>query len=251
MEKKSLQIRIADLGIRIFYRYEYMKSQCQEWLDISGAAANIEVEASEDEIEKEYRAFPKGTVTRELCESVCIYREIAKRLIRYSAFVMHGAVVELDGKAYVFAAKSGVGKTTHTKLWLECFPGRASYINGDKPILRYREGQWYAYGTPWMGKENFGAPKSAPVRAICFLERGKGNEIHKIQDREVVNRLFHQLYLPNAKESMLRFMDLVDEMVRAIPFYVLQCTISEEAVKTAYEGMTGDGDANAGSTENQ
>lgn len=236
-----MQIRVADLGIRISYRYGYLERQCQAWLDASGAEAEIEVEASEEEIEKEYGGFPQGSVTRGLCESVCVYREIAKQLSRFDAFVMHGAVIELDGKAYVFTAKSGVGKTTHTRLWLEYFQGRAGYINGDKPILRCREGRWFAYGTPWMGKENFGAPKSAPVQAVCFIERGQVNEIHKIRDREVVNRLFHQLYLPDVRESLIRFMDLVDAMVRSVPFYVLRCTISEEAVKTAYKGMTEEG----------
>lgn len=218
MEKKSLQIRMADLSIQINYKYTYIERQCAGWLDESGRKPDIEVEVSDEEIETEYTEFAADGVTRGMCESVCIYRAIARKLIPFSAFVMHGAVIELDGKAYVFTAKSGVGKTTHTKLWLEYFKGRASYINGDKPIIRYQNGRWYAYGTAWMGKEKFGSPKYAPIQSVCFIERGIENEIRKIDDKEVVERLFHQLFLPEEPESLMQFMELIDGMVCEIPF---------------------------------
>ncbi len=285
MEKKSLQIRMADLSIQINYKYTYIERQCAGWLDESGRKPDIEVEVSDEEIETEYTEFAadgvtrgmcesvciyraiarklipfsafvmhgavieldgkayvftakSGVVTRGMCESVCIYRAIARKLIPFSAFVMHGAVIELDGKAYVFTAKSGVGKTTHTKLWLEYFKGRASYINGDKPIIRYQNGRWYAYGTAWMGKEKFGSPKYAPIQSVCFIERGIENEIRKIDDKEVVERLFHQLFLPEEPESLMQFMELIDGMVCEIPFFVLKCNISLAAVKVAYETLS-------------
>ncbi len=238
MEKKSLQIRMADLSIQINYKYTYIERQCAGWLDESGRKPDIEVEVSDEEIETEYTEFAADGVTRGMCESVCIYRAIARKLIPFSAFVMHGAVIELDGKAYVFTAKSGVGKTTHTKLWLEYFKGRASYINGDKPIIRYQNGRWYAYGTAWMGKEKFGSPKYAPIQSVCFIERGIENEIRKIDDKEVVERLFHQLFLPEEPESLMQFMELIDGMVCEIPFFVLKCNISLAAVKVAYETLS-------------
>ena len=33
--------------------------------------------------------------------------------------------------------KGGVGKTTHTKLWLDNIPG-SFVVNGDKPLIRAR-----------------------------------------------------------------------------------------------------------------
>jgi len=238
MEEKHLQVRMADLSVRIHYKYSYIEQQCRGWEDKSGSQADIEVGVSDEEIEMEYAQFLPGTVTREMCESVCIYRSIAKRLPAFSAFVMHGAVLELDGKAYVFSAKSGVGKTTHTKLWIEYFGGRASYINGDKPIVRCKDGIWYAYGTPWMGKERFGSKSFAPIQAVCFIERGEQNEIRKIADKEVVNRIFHQLFLPERQETLFTFMELADDMVRKLPFFVLKCNVSMEAVQVAYETLS-------------
>ena len=88
-------------------------------------------------------------------------------------------LLELDGKAYVFTAKSGVGKTTHTKLWVEYFEGIASYINGDKPIIRCKDFVWYAYGTPWMGKEKFEVKVLRRFRQFALLNGGEENKIQK------------------------------------------------------------------------
>ena len=203
-----------------------------------GYEPDIEVSVTDEEIETEYAGYRAESVSRALCESTCIYRAIARKMIAFQAFVMHGAVLELDGKAYVFTAKSGVGKTTHTKLWVEYFEGRASYINGDKPIIRCKDGVWYAYGTPWMGKEKFGSQSSAPIQAVCFIERGEENKIQKIADKEVIDRVFHQLFFPEDPETLIEFMGLADDFVQKLPFFVLKCNISAEAVRVAYETLS-------------
>ena len=125
MKKKTLLIKTADLCIRIHYKYPYIEQQCETWRVNEGYEPDIEVSVTDEEIETEYAGYRAESVSRALCESTCIYRAIARKLIAFQAFVMHGAVLELDGKAYVFTAKSGVGKTTHTKLWVEYFEGRA------------------------------------------------------------------------------------------------------------------------------
>lgn len=231
-------IKVADLLIRIEHRYSYIEEQCREWIcaDPEGEP-DIVARATEEEIRKEQEQDEEGCFSPGLCESICIYRNIAGKLTAFSAFVMHGAVVELDGQAYVFAAKSGVGKTTHTRRWISHFEGRARYINGDKPLMRWMDGHLYACGTPWMGKEKYGCQGKAPVRAFCFLEQAKENQIRRADDREVVDRLFHQVLLPSEPSAAVSFMNMMDAMVRKIPFYILQCNISDEAVKLAYETM--------------
>lgn len=230
-------IKVADLLVQIEHQYPYIKEQCREWICAKPEGQpDIVARASEAEIRKEQEQAEEN-IPPGLCESICIYRAIAGKLTAFSAFVMHGAVVEMDGQAYVFAAKSGVGKTTHTRLWIRYFEGRARYINGDKPIMRWMDGHLYAYGTPWMGKEKYGCQDRAPVRAFCFLEQAKNNHIQRAEDKEVVDRLFHQVLLPAEPPAVIKFMDMMDSMVRKIPFYILQCNISDEAVQLAYETM--------------
>ena len=115
MKKKTLLIKTADLCIRIHYKYPYIEQQCETWRVNEGYEPDIEVSVTDEEIETEYAGYRAESVSRALCESTCIYRAIARKLIAFQAFVMHGAVLELDGKAYVFTAKSGVGKTTHIR----------------------------------------------------------------------------------------------------------------------------------------
>lgn len=232
---------VAGLRIEVHHRYSYIEKQCADWEcpDTDGRP-DIAAEAPEEEIQREMEFFQEqehAEPSPGVCESICIYRSIARQLTSFSAFVMHGAAVELDGQAYVFAAKSGVGKTTHTRLWLEYFEGRAKYINGDKPIMRWIDGKLYACGTPWMGKERYGCQDKAPVRAFCFLEQAGENQIRRAKDGEIVERLFHQVLLPEEPEQQAAFMTMMDKMVRTIPFYILKCTISKEAVKLAYRTM--------------
>lgn len=234
------QIEIADLVIEIHHQFPYVERQCRNWrLDPVTEKPDMVVCVGKEQIRQELLKA-EVPVSDGYCESICLYREIAKRLTDFSAFLMHGAVVELDGEAYVFTAKSGVGKTTHTRLWIEYFHGRAEYINGDKPVMRWKDGRLYAYGTPWMGKEGYGKPGGAPVKAVCFLERGEENRICPADSRQIVSRLFHQVLLPEDPSELALFLDMIDRMAGSIPFYILRCDISMEAVRIAYGAMSGD-----------
>ena len=89
-----------------------------------------------------------------------------------------------------------------------------------------------------MGKEKYGSQCSAPIQAVCFIERGEQNEIRRIGDKEVVDRVFHQLFLPEHPETLITFMGLADDIVRKLSFFVLKCNISMEAVQVAYKALS-------------
>lgn len=92
--------------------------------------------------------------------------------------LMHAAVVELDGKGYLFLGKSGTGKSTHARLWLSEFPG-SSLLNDDNPAVRIApDGSGViVYGTPWSGKTPCYRNASASVGAIVRLEQAPENVI--------------------------------------------------------------------------
>ena len=169
---------MAGVYIRVNNRYPFIENQCKDWIvSQSKKEPDMIVSATEEEMiqERTSESFSKG-----YCESICIYRNIAKQLYRFDAFVFHASVVSLDEKGYAFTAKSGVGKSTHTRYWLETFGNRAYVVNGDKPIIRYQNGTFYAYGTPWQGKENWGVNAVVPLNACSFLVRGIENKIKPI-----------------------------------------------------------------------
>lgn len=232
-----MKLRIAELNIEIQHRYPYLSRLCRDYLT-DFEKADITVIVTEEEIDEELKNAPDSHgITRSVAEATCVYRQIALQLPQFDAFVFHAAVVECDGVAYAFAAASGVGKSTHATLWLKVFGDRADILNGDKPIFRFIGDKLTAFGTPWQGKENLGKNHSAPLRAICFLERGAQNEIKRLEDGEAVKRLFSQILMPADPIAAMRFLELLDRTVCRIPTYLLYCNTQPEAAWVAFEGM--------------
>ena len=184
-------IQLAGLRVRLENRYPFIERQCRDFL-CPGEEADFSVSVTPEEIreEQQFGAFSDG-----YCESICLYRHICERMPEYNVFLMHASVLEVDGYAYAFTAKSGVGKSTHTALWLKNVP-HARVLNGDKPLFRVEpDGSITAFGTPWNGKENWGENISARLAAVCFIERGETNTIRCAPEDDAIGRLMHQLYL--------------------------------------------------------
>ncbi|MBQ7346828.1 MAG: hypothetical protein IJW55_02640 [Clostridia bacterium] len=226
-------IELAGVRIRIENRYPFIERQCRDFM-CEGEDAAFAVSVTNDEIVEEQK---HGEFSDGYCESICLYRHICEELPSYNVFLMHSSVVEVDGYAYAFTAKSGVGKSTHTALWLKNIPN-ARVLNGDKPLYRLEsDGSLTAFGTPWNGKENWGENISAPLAAICFIERGLENRITPATEDDVIGRLMHQLYLRGSRQSVTQQLMLMDALVRAVPYYVLECNISDEAALLAWNTM--------------
>ncbi len=226
-------IKLAGISIGIDNQYPFVLDLCYPYLTDQPPA--FTVRATEEDLRAEEAVSPNSHLWYR--ESICIYRRICLELPRYDAFLMHAAVVAVDGRAYVFSAPSGVGKTTHLKQWLDVFGPRVQVVNGDKPIFRFIDGVLYACGTPWMGKERLGSNLTCPVDGICFLERGQVNEIRPLSLSEVNSRLFHQVLLPTELDVFDRFWALLERMLDAVPFYLLRCKPEPDAALTAYNMM--------------
>ena len=226
-------IELAGIRILIENQYPYIERLCRDYL-CTGNDYAFSVSVSEDEILEEQKS---GDFSGGYCESICAYRHICEILPSYNVFLMHCSVITADGYAYAFTAKSGVGKSTHTSLWLKNVPG-ARGLNGDKPLFRLEDaGTLAAFGTPWNGKENWGENSSAPLAAVCFIERGTANTIRKATEGEIIDRLMHQLSLRGSRTSVAQQLVLMDALVRAVPYYVLACNISDEAALLSWNTM--------------
>lgn len=229
-------IKIAELRILIENRYDFVRTVCDSYI-VDGEDFAFRVSVSDIEMETE-RGLSGEQFSEGFIESVCIYRCIARELPRYNAFVMHCAAIEYDGSAYCFAAKSGVGKTTHISLWKKIFGDKVRYINGDKPIFRFINGKIFVCGTPWGGKEGLHSNVIFPLGSICFIERSETNEINEISSLEALNKLLNQVFLPDNQEFKIKTIDFIGELLRQIPIYNLKCNISDEAALIAFEKMT-------------
>ena len=112
----------------------------------------------------------------------------SQAVLPHSAVSLHASVVVNDGKAVLFMGKSGTGKSTHSRLWLEHIPG-TSLLNDDNPIVRLNEDEAVAYGSPWSGKTHCYLNESAPVAAFVRLRQAPYNEFAVKEDVDAFKAL--------------------------------------------------------------
>ena len=165
-------------------------------------------------------------------------RQFCSALLNWNGLYLHASAVELDGKAYLFSGDCGVGKSTHTKLWQQVFGDKAQVINDDKPALRCLEGVWYAYGTPWCGKDHINRNRKVPVVGICFLKQSDHNAIRRLKPAEVIARIMSQTIFRFGSVDRLDLMlGNLDKLIETIPVYELENKPEPEAARLSYEIM--------------
>ncbi len=229
----NIKILLSDLKVEINHKYDYMSKFCEKYIT-DFDKSDITATADDTSVLKEKTMV--STAPIEVCESLCIYRDIAEQLPDFDRMVFHGAAIEYEGMAYLFTAPSGTGKTTHINLWRKYLGNKVNIINGDKPIIKVADSP-VVYGTPWAGKEGYQRNVSAPIKAICFLKQGKTNKIIRLETTEAINHIMRQVYMPKNAVALSQTLSLIGKLIENVPVYMLECDISEQAFKTSYEEM--------------
>lgn len=161
-------------------------------------------------------------------DSVVEYNElvsaVSDALLPRGACLFHGVAFLWRGRAWIFTAPSGTGKTTQFLLWKHCFGEEIRMLNGDKPLLGiHTDGSVWAYPSPWVGKEGMYCLESAPLGGIICLAQSRGNQIRRLSIRESVDRIYGQfLYSADTAEQVRRVCALEDRILRSVPVWLLE-----------------------------
>lgn len=182
--------------------------------DICIRNTQSEIEELRVEYKKEYKYGGNWDGETEV---MLTFQKIANELIDFDIIVLHGAVIAVDGNAYVFSGKSGVGKTTHILKWLKEIP-KAYVVNGDKPFIMLSD-EPMACGSPWAGKEKMGTNTIVPLKAIVFLERNESNYMQKISCSEAFPLLWQQTYHNSDINKMKKTLQLLKTLCEEVPCY--------------------------------
>lgn len=240
----KFKISIAEITVEINALYASTENFCRKYLTDASPDFAVEITESDIEFERERSLVTDmqegrklNNYSDELLETMAVYRKIAEKLPFFSAFIFHGSAVAVDGNTYVFTAKSGTGKSTHTNLYTENFGSRAVIVNDDKPIILVKENGAFVCGTPWSGKHELNTNIILPLKAICILNRGEKNEIAKIEPQAALEKLISQSYRPRSPEAMQRFLELLSRLTVSTAFYNLHCNRSPEAALISFQGM--------------
>lgn len=209
-----------------------MALRCQEYASNENISADIIIRADRYHAER-YPCAP---------QSVIAYMESGnqfyRQLLNFSGMMLHASAVEYEGKAFLFSGPCGRGKSTHARLWQQVFGDEVQVFNDDKPALRRLEDGWYAYGTPWCGKDGINQNKKVPLAGICFLERGEKNTIRRLDAREAMVQLLKQTIRKfGVAEKLDQMLKLVDTITQEVPVYELHCTKDPEAALLSYRTM--------------
>lgn len=172
------------------------------------------------------------------CEYMCTGGSFYHQLLKHDGMLLHASAVVKDGYAYLFSAPCGTGKSTHTGLWLKVFGNDAYILNDDKPALRFEDGAWYAYGTPWSGKHDISANVRVPVAGICFLHRAQENTIVPFTGPKAIFALLEQTARPADAAQRAKLMELLDKLLTNLPVWKMGCNMDPSAAKVSYNAMS-------------
>ena len=265
---ESFTIRLAGQYFTICPVCDYIREYCKDYIvaDVTGqsgiadgdteytssgvgditteSVTRIRITQSDIDFEREKSAredIKEGIPIRHFSdaylETLAVYRKIADCLLSCDTLLFHGSVIAVDGEGYLFTAKSGTGKSTHTRLWRDYFGERAVMVNDDKPLLHITDSGVTAYGTPWDGKHRLSTNIAVPLKGICILTRDTTNHIEPAEPHAVYPLIVQQTNRSLSADGMKQTLSLIDRMLNVVPVYRLGCNMDIEAARVAYEGM--------------
>ena len=244
MTEFTLEIATHAVAVRAFF--DGSRAYCRDYLTDRSPELTLEITREDLLLEREKNAETdrfEGQPVRNLSDAqleiTAIQRKLTQAFFAWDMILFHGSAIAVDGEAYLFAAKSGTGKSTHTRLWREVLGDRALMVNDDKPFLHITDEGVQVCGSPWNGKHRLGSNTSLPLRAICLLERGEQNEIRKISAGEALPVLLQQSARPVDGKLLPKYLELLDGLTRYADFYHLRCNMHPEAAKISFEAMSG------------
>lgn len=236
---ERFDVRIAGLHVEMHSLFPAARDFCRDYLTADSASAAFSVSSDPESVEHEQR-HAKRPITLFYADALCLQKQMVEQLPFFDRFFFHGAAFTYGNDGFLLSGPSGVGKTTHVRLWQKYLgEDRVRIVNGDKNILCVGDSRVTVCSTPWAGKEQWQENRTAPLRAICFLKQGKHNAIRLLSPQDAVLPFLYQLYVPKNDASVLRLIGLTARVCKTLPVYELTCDMSEDAVKTSFEALTG------------
>lgn len=246
MMEKALKCRflicLAGKIIEVEPLFDATREFCRGYI-VENAKPDFKVAISREDLANERLRAEVSTGKQHIrysdkyLETLALYRKIVQKLLQEDVLLIHASAVAVDGEGYLFAAKSGTGKSTHSKLWREYFGNRAVMINDDKPLLRITQTGVLVCGTPWDGKHRLSTNITIPLKAICFLTRSQVNSVAPVDKGSVLPLLVKQCYAPDYQEDMYRTLSLIEKVTESSEFYQVFCNMEMDAAETIYEGI--------------
>lgn len=230
--------KIAGLKVNMDLKYSYLADKAKPYMvsEQNEENADITVEVSSQRLDK-CAAEQRGEKFMPEYEYVLAGSDFYFKLLDFCGMMIHSSAVVADGYAYLFSADSGVGKSTHTSLWLRLLGDRAYILNDDKPAVRVADNAVFAYGTPFSGKNDINVNAAVPLGAICFIERAKENSIRKLSAAEAIPLILAQTQRKPDRDIMEKLLAVLDKILSRVSVYKLCCNMDISAAELSFNTM--------------
>ncbi len=220
-------------AMRVYFDGEntqrYVGSVAADW---SGAHLRISRRGSESHVQlkkNEYtdRFGPKTVLNSMEAEHLLTMRE---------GFILHASVISHGGKAILFTAPSGTGKSTQAQLWQD--KRGAEIINGDRAAVRIEENRPVVWGLPFAGSSSYRKNAVLPLAAVVYLSQAPENTITRLGGARAFRRIWEGCSV-NAwsREDVELCSRTVMNVAGLVPVYHLACTPDESAVLTLEKAL--------------
>lgn len=217
MVLRSRQVIICDMGKEYLLLFPETRYLLEAHLEKTGERAAYFIRSVSDR---------KG-IAEELFHGIRLaYLYLAQKRGR---FAIHSASVLYRNQAWLFAAPSGEGKSTHTNMWKQEF--QTPILNGDLNLLALEEGKPVVYGMPWCGTSGISDTETRRLGGIVLLTQAKEDRCIPLSEDEKQLLVMKRLVSPSwTDEMMLMNLRFVEQLARNASVYHLHCTKNSSAV---------------------
>ena len=148
----------------------------------------------------------------------------------HGIYAIHSASILYGGKAWLFSAPAGTGKTTHANLWKKLY--EAPVFNGDLNLLAFDGNCPVVHGIPWCGTSGVFHKDTVPLGGIIFLKQAPTDSIAELTpDKKALytmQRFVSPMWTANQLKSSALF---AEALSRNLPICRLYCTKEDAAAE--------------------
>ena len=172
----------------------------------------------------------------------CVFHAIRHvfllRAQKIGMYVIHSASILHNGKAWLFSALSGTGKSTHTNIWHKLY--NTPFLNGDLNLLAFEEGRPVVKGIPWCGTSGICTTETYPLGGIILLARSKTNFIEEIPTAARILGIQMRFISPKwSAEQAADSLDFAKHIVETAGVARLHCNMEDEAAEVCRAWIDG------------
>lgn len=153
---------------------------------------------------------------------------------KFGDLLLHASGIAVDGQGYAFAGFSGVGKSTLARQLSR--EESVTILGEDQLVLRYLDGRFWIFGTPWHEDRSLCAPLGVPLTKIFFLEKNPEPRYRTVSPLEGIARLLQTAFIPYYRTELLEcFLERLELLARVTPMRQLSYMLGESMLNTILE----------------